>query len=212
MWFSRSSRVVFICFYIILFILTVLSIIPVELIEFGFIVLVCYIVFEWNNRDNIFKSYDDSELANKNFARAKDLDVRLEGDVVKKDLKREIRDETIRKRKKEEASPRKQKSSSSIIQQMELTRVNWDEYNEELDKAIEYLNHKAKNPENIAWGVKQISRLAEMGMPRAQYKLSLLHYTGEGVEEDINKYFYWMGKCESVYGSATNPKFMERIK
>lgn len=74
------------------------------------------------------------------------------------------------------------------------TNVNWDDYNEELDKAIEYLNYKSKKPENIAWGIKQITRLAEKGMPRAQYKLGILYYMGDVVERDVDKYFFLDGK------------------
>jgi hypothetical protein len=95
---------------------------------------------------------------------------------------------------------------------IEFTKINWDIYTEEFDKAIEFINHKAKNPDNIAWGVKQLTRLAEMGMPKAQYKLGMLYCMGNGVERDMGKYIFWMEKCESVYGSANYAEIYRRLQ
>lgn len=164
------------------------------------------------NKDKILKSFGQSELEAKNFAQVKALIEEFKKEEIKKEVKKEIKDERRREKKNKEKKNLVKATlepSRLISPEIVVNSINWDDYNEELDKAIEYINHKAKHPENIAWGLKQITRLAEMGMPKAQYKLGLLYYTGEGVEPDIDKYFFWMGKCESVYGSAKNPKFMK---
>ena len=162
------------------------------------------------NKDSILKMIDDSDSEAKNFARSKELIDTLNREQERKEIKKEIKDENQKKNKN--SAPKKHEPSSLITPDIDIPNVNWDEYNEEFDKAIEYLNHKDKNPDNIAWGVKQIMRLAEMGMPKAQYKLGMLYCMGNGVDRDMDKYFFWMEKCESIYGSAKNPKYMEDFK
>jgi hypothetical protein len=182
------------------------------LIGYGFIGSIFWpltLVLVFFNKDKILKSFNETESKARNFAQGKELGERLKREAIEIELKKEIRKEIKDETRKKKISKEKQVPSSLIIPDVELTKVNWDEYNEEFDKAIEYINHKAKNPDNIAWGVKQITRLAEMGMPKAQYKLGMLYLMANGVEKDIDKYFFWMEKCESVYGSATNPKYIK---